>query len=84
MKWFRDGDQICVTKDDFVDLQASPAFFIALELPIVQTILESGLDGLPKDTIEQFEFRLALAGFYDAMRPSKRYWAAVKADEEMG
>ena len=31
MKCFVDGDQICIVRDDFVDLQESPAFFIPLD-----------------------------------------------------
>ena len=30
MKCFIDGNQLCVVKDDFVNLQESPAFFIEL------------------------------------------------------
>lgn len=28
MKWFRDGDQIVITNDDFVNLQESPVVFL--------------------------------------------------------
>jgi hypothetical protein len=28
MRYFKDGDHLCVVSDKFVDLQESPAFFV--------------------------------------------------------
>jgi hypothetical protein len=39
MKRFIDGDQMCFTFDDFVNLQGSPAVFIAIDDPEVQVII---------------------------------------------
>lgn len=47
MKQFIDGDQLCITKDDFVDLQESPAVFYPLTSEIAKTILADGIRGLP-------------------------------------
>ena len=47
MKWFRDGDNICVTKDDFVNLAESPAVFIPKDYSFARAILSRGLRGLP-------------------------------------
>ena len=47
MKWFRDGDQICVTRDDFINLQESPAVFIPESGEMGHTIVRDGLLGLP-------------------------------------
>lgn len=40
MNWFEDGDQIVVTRDDFVDLQESPAVFIDKDSEAGQMILK--------------------------------------------
>lgn len=42
MKYFVDGDQLVITKDDFVNLQESPALFYPLESEIAKIILEVG------------------------------------------
>lgn len=42
MKFFTDGDQLVITKDDFVDLQESPAVFYPLDGEIATTILRAG------------------------------------------
>ena len=38
MKYFEDGNQLVITKDDFVSLQESPAVFYPLESKIAKTI----------------------------------------------
>ena len=43
MKWFIDGDQACVTNDDFVDLQTSPAVFLDADSEDGRTIQADGL-----------------------------------------
>ena len=42
MKYFIDGDQMVITKDDFVNLQESPAVFYSLEGAIAKAILDAG------------------------------------------
>jgi len=42
MKHFVDGDQLVITRDDFIDLQSSPALFYPLESEIAKTVLEAG------------------------------------------
>ena len=42
MKFFTDGDQLVITKDDFIDLQESPAVFYPLESEIAKTVLGAG------------------------------------------
>jgi len=42
VKHFIDGDQLVITKDDFVDLQESPAIFYPLDSDIAKTILKEG------------------------------------------
>lgn len=47
MKWHRDGDQIVVTKDDFVDLQQSPAVFVPVDSDNGRAIIRGGVLALP-------------------------------------
>ena len=42
MKFFTDGDQLVITRDDFVDLQESPAVFYPLESEVAKTVLGAG------------------------------------------
>jgi len=42
MKYFVDGDQLVITKDDFVNLQESPAVFYPLDSEIAKTVLGAG------------------------------------------
>jgi hypothetical protein len=59
MKTFQDGDRLCVTRDDFINLQESPAYFLSMDSPMAATILRDGLLGLP---LEDLSFlRAALA-----------------------
>lgn len=41
MKHFVDGNQLVITKDDFIDLQESPAVFYPLDSEIAKTVLEA-------------------------------------------
>lgn len=41
MKYSVDGNRLCVTRDDFVNLQESPAVFIPLDDPVAKTILKN-------------------------------------------
>ena len=43
MKYFIDGDQIAVTKDDFVNLQESPAVWVPRDSFTGQTIENKGI-----------------------------------------
>ncbi len=47
MKHFEDGDQLCITRDDFINLQESPAIFFPLGGDIAQTIIDAGFLALP-------------------------------------
>ena len=42
MKFFEDGDQLVITRDDFIDLQESSAVFYPLESEVAKTVLEAG------------------------------------------
>ena len=42
MKYFVDGDHLCITRDDFVNLQESPVVFYRLDCSIARTILRGG------------------------------------------
>lgn len=42
MRYFTDGDQLAIVKDDFIDLQSSPAVFFPLEGEVARTVLEVG------------------------------------------
>jgi hypothetical protein len=46
MKWKVDGDQIMVTKDDFENLQESPAVFVPTASGAGQRIQQHGVLGL--------------------------------------
>ena len=43
MKWSIDGDQICVTKDDFINLQESPAVLIPRDSEAGRAIESGGI-----------------------------------------
>jgi hypothetical protein len=47
MKWFMDGNQVCVTGDDFENLQESPAVFVPADSLLGRCIQRDGLDDLP-------------------------------------
>ena len=47
MKHSVDGDQLCITLDDFINLQESPAMFYPLASQLAQTVLNEGMRGLP-------------------------------------
>ena len=58
MKTFIDGDQVVVTKDDFVDLQESPAVFIPRDSENGRTIEEGGILALPLGVLKDIKYRL--------------------------
>ena len=68
MKWFKDGDQVVVTKDDFVDLQESPAVFVPADSQAGQTIQRLGIRYLPLGDLVAIRYRLEDGGgdFYGA------------------
>jgi len=43
MKHFVDGDRLCITRDDFVNLQESAAVFYPLSHRIAKTLLDGGI-----------------------------------------
>ena len=47
MKHSVDGDQLCITLDDFINLQESPAMFYPLASEVAKTVLNYGITGLP-------------------------------------
>jgi len=47
MKWFKDGDQIAITNDDFVDLQTSPAVFTDADNDVGKAIQNGGIRAMP-------------------------------------
>jgi hypothetical protein len=63
MKYFIDGDQVVVTRDDFVDLQESPAVFVPVDSPMGQEILSvKQLIDLPLGDLRELVERLNHAG----------------------
>jgi len=60
MRWFRDGDQICVTQGDFVDLQESPAFFLSGDCKLAQKLEQCGFSGLSEDNLNYLQRQLQL------------------------
>lgn len=58
MKYYVDGDALCITRDDFVDLQSSPAVFIEAESKMAQTIIAKGLRGLTFGELASIEGQL--------------------------
>lgn len=51
MKHFVDGDQLVITKDNFVNLQESSAVFYPLTSDTAQTVIKDGVWGLPLATL---------------------------------
>jgi len=43
MKHFVDGDRLCITRDDFVNLHESAAVFYPLSHRIAKTVLSGGI-----------------------------------------
>ena len=43
MKHFIDGDRLCITRDDFANLQESAAVFYPLSHKIAKTVLSGGI-----------------------------------------
>ena len=73
MKWFKDGDQVVVTKDDFVDLQESPAVFIPAASEAGQAIQRNGILGLALGDLAQVQELLKAGGGTLAARSRSRY-----------
>ena len=63
MKYFVDGDQLVITKDDFVNLQESPAVFLALGGSLAKMVLEAGtVRALPVGDLMRIYGRLRQEG----------------------
>ncbi len=62
MKWFIDGDQVVVTKDDFIDLQKSPAVFVSAESETGRAVQQNGILGLPFGDLALVEMLLDCGG----------------------
>ena len=69
MEYFKDGNQLCVTKDDFIDLQESPAVFFNLESNIAKTIISEGFTMLPLGDLRDIAKNLGLKSVDDASDP---------------
>lgn len=77
MKFFTDGDQLVITKDDFVGLQESPAVFYPLESEIAKTVLGAGtLIALPVGDLMHI-YDLLNRKQYEAIRRFSRMLQAV-------
>jgi len=60
MKAFVDGDQLCITGKDFVDLQESPAVFYPLASEIAKIIMQSGFQALPMENLRDIRSSLKI------------------------
>ena len=58
MKTFIDGDQVVVTKDDFVNLMESPAVFIPRDSDDGRTIEKGGVLDLPLGVLRSIRRQL--------------------------
>lgn len=59
MKYFQDGDQLCITRDDFVDLQESPAVFIPIDGDVARQILSGGILSISICDLRQLQDELS-------------------------
>ena len=72
MKWHIDGDQICITLDDFVNLQESPAVFVPRDSEQGQAIEQSGrVSGLPVGDLRSIYGRLQSAKHHGDALPQE-------------
>ncbi|MFA4974556.1 MAG: hypothetical protein WC683_18265 [bacterium] len=62
MKHHIDGDALCITKDDFVDLQVSPAVFVDVSSELAQKILSGGFRGLTVSELSGLHSQLSADG----------------------
>ena len=46
MKWNIDGDQVYITKDDFINLQESPAVFVPRDSETGRAVEGGGIGGI--------------------------------------
>ena len=60
MKSFIDGNHICITRDNFVDLQSSPAVFYPLSSKVAETVLQDGITFLPISDLRDILMDLAV------------------------
>lgn len=76
MRYFTDGDQIAIVRDDFIDLASSPAVFFPLESEIAQAVLETGdFSTVPPDDLRR------VSGLLEAVVLSRRLRKEVVAHE---
>jgi len=80
MKWFIDGDQVCITRDDFINLQESPAVFVNRDSNIGRTIERDGIIGLAIGDL--IETRNRLQAEEMAQRSVTMLDMALSRDEE--
>lgn len=55
MRWFVDSEDLCIVRDDFIDLQLSAAIFWPLVSEQAQLLMAEGIDALS----EQLQLQLA-------------------------
>lgn len=59
MKYTIDGDHVCITRDDFVNLQESPALFYPIYSDIAKILLKDGIIGLSVGDLRVLQMRLS-------------------------
>jgi len=74
MKWFEDGDAICVTRDDFINLQESPAVFVPKDSDVGRMILQDGLLQLPMYWLRRLRDYLIIEASRIGKRPVEPSW----------
>ena len=62
MKYFIDGDRMVITKDQFIDLQESPAVFIPLDSPDARALQRGGILELSVRNMACYHYLLANGG----------------------
>ena len=72
MRYFRDGNAVCVVLDDFVNLQESPALFFPIESATGRVLQRDGVRGLPlgdlRDIREALLYGIPLPGHLRAAK----------------
>jgi hypothetical protein len=75
VRFFKDGDQLAIVKDDFIDLASSPAVFFPLESEIAQAVLETGdFSTVPPDDLRR------VSGLLEAVVLSRRLRKEASSD----
>ena len=75
MKYFIDGDQVVITKDDFINLQESPAVFLDFQSEVAQTVVDNGVKNLPLGDLQAIKKLLDSGG--------GEYWSPCAFDPSL-